>query len=201
VPDPSGRHGPRSVPHHHRTTGRHPGSSAQPAEPHLRARLRSLPDRVRGRTGNGAHRRPATSADSARRGTRLNCLRALELQALLHVVSSFDLPPAPRRRLEGPMSRRGASSAGGRENEGGTGDYRWRARLGTRASSPSRRVLRWSRSGGAERARAGAVNSSVGAVTMPDGAVAWSDGAQMARRMERGWPAGSHAGPPRRRRC
>jgi len=94
----------------------------------------------------------------------------------------------------GPMSRRGASSAGGRENEGGTGGYGRRARLGTRAPSPSRRVLRWSRSGGAERALAEAVTASIGAVAMPDGAVAWSGGAQMARRMERS-KTDRHDGP------
>ena len=117
----------------------------------------------------------------------------LELQALLHVVSSFDLPPAPCRRLGSrmPMSRSGVRSAGCRENEGGTGGYGWCARRESRAPSTSRRVLRRCWSSGAEGTLVGAVTMSDEAVTMLVGAVARSGGAQMARRMDRGW----HAAP------
>lgn len=93
----------------------------------------------------------------------------------------------------GPMSRSGASSAGGRENEDREGGYGQCAHFKTRAQSTSRRVLRWSWSGGAGRALAEAGTASIGAVAMPDGAVAWSGGEQMARTAVREWPADPRA--------
>ncbi len=53
----------------------------------------------------------------------------LELQALLHVVSSFDLLPAPRRRLEGAYEQKGCQL--GRRSR----KRRWDGRLRT-ARSP-----------------------------------------------------------------